>query len=257
MGFDIMKVFSGQPAPTQQAPASAQQQQQQQPKAQEPAFQPPVNSDPNPAPQQQPAPSSQQTPLDKFTDLFKNDPDEKPNPDDPNAPIWNIDPAKLQEQAQQLNFASDEKVQELAQTALKGDSAALLELMNAVTRNAYVQSAQLSGMLSEKATKTGVDRLTKTLPGQIRNTQSKDALEGINPVFKHPAMAPLIEPIRQQYQRRNPEASPQDVAKFVEGYLREMSASLGSNEPADPTGRRKADDASQDFENFFTPDQGW
>lgn len=262
-GFDIMNVFKGlSPQPQAQAPAGQQQQQapagqQQKPVAQEAAFQPPVNTDPNAAQQAQVAPKSQETPLDQFTKLFENDPNEKPDPNDPNAPIWNIDPAKLTEQASGINFVDSEQSQELAANALKGDAAALMQLINGATQKAYVQAAQLSGMLSEKATKTGIDRMTKNLPNHVREVQSRGELEGINPMFKHPAMQPLVEPIRRQVQSRNPEASPQEIAKQVNAYLREVSASLGMKPTEDPTARRTADDASQDFESFFDPNQNW
>jgi hypothetical protein len=255
-GFDIMGIFSGQPAPGAQAPAPAQQQQQQS-RSPEPAFAPNTSGDPDPSKQAQPAPSSQQTPLDEFIKLFENDPTKKdePNPDSPDAPIFNIDPAKLAEETKKINFINPEELQDLASKALGGDTQAFMQVLNGVAQAAYAKSAQFSGMLSERATKTGMERLTKTLPNQVRDVQSRNELEGLNPVFKHPAVQPLVEPLRQQFQQRNPGASSKEIASMVDRYLVGISKELGMQQVPEQTDRRRADESSQDFEDFFG--QNW
>lgn len=250
MSFDIMTVFTGQNPPQ----SAAAPQQQQQAKPQEPAFQPNQNQDPDASKQTPAAPTSQKNPLDEFSKLFENvkkEGDDGVDPDSPDAPIFNIDPAKLQEEVSKMQFLSWDELKETASKALSGDPDALMQLLENSSRAAYAKAAQLSGVLSERASKTSMERLTKQLPSHVRNMQGSDELAGLNPVFNHPAVKPLIEPVRQQFQSKYPDSSPREIATMVQNYLKNISESLTVDDGSDPTARRKPDNSSQDFDSFF------
>lgn len=243
--MDIMSIFNSQ-APN---PLAVPQQQQQQPKP-DPAFQPSNNADPK----QQPS-DPQKSPLDSLADVYKLEaPKDGETPPDPNAPIFTLDPAKLQEQVSKMNFADSPEVAQLAQKALQGDPAALAQAINAAAQKAFTASLQISSNFAERAARASIERVQNELPQRMRDSASLDSLAELNPVFAHPAMAPIVDSVRQQYMRKHADASPREIAKMVNNHFGEISKQLTSKN-ADPTGHRKVETPDENFAEFFVPGQ--
>ena len=251
MAFDIMSIFSGQqpPAPPAEAPQNPPTSDPVQQAAQGgDGAQAPTNQNPaEPATSDAPA-----SPLDVYNEMFKNDDKADADQVDPNAPLFEIDPEKMQAAVSKLNFVEAEGMQDLAARALNGDTQAFMEVLNTVGRQAYSRAAQLSGHLADKTARAARESSDKSIPDVVRNIMTKQHTSELNPVFKHPAMEPMVDALRTQFQRRMPDAAPSEIAGYVNKYLTDISSELSKKETADPTDRRIADDRSQDFSDFFS-----
>lgn len=238
--MNIMDVFNPQ------APNPLAAKPQQQTPVPDPAFKPSENTNPKPAEQQK-------SPMDMLADVYKVEPAKDGEaPPDPNAPIFSLDPAKLQEQVGKMNFADSPEIQALAQKALQGDPAALAATINAAAQKAFTASLQISSNFAERAARASIERVQRDLPQQMRDNASQESLHELNPLFAHPAMAPTVESVRQQYMRKHADASPREVAKMVNNHFNAIAKELMSKQP-DPTGHRKVETPDDNFANYFIP----
>lgn len=251
------------PAPAPQAPAPqpspAQQLQQQQNPNQQHNGQQPVPAPANPAAQAtspafQQAPASEpqnQSGLEQYNDLFNT------TPADPNAPANGIHDAYIQFDEQQVreaiskrNFVpNDPQTQELVQKALGGDTAAFAEVLNTVAQGLYFSSAQAMARVSERAAQEGVRRLNDTLPNVMRNYQTQSTLAESAPNLNNPGVQPVVDQVRQNFQRMNPTASPAAIADMTKKYFSDITAAM--NPQAQPQQSANKNGVTQDFSNFF------
>lgn len=243
--FDIMSVFSGQPAPAPApAPQPAVAQHSNPATPQDPAFQKSTTEDPKTT-------DSQQTPLDKHKDLYTIDP-KAPKPADPNAPIFSLDKEAMQKAVSSMQFTDNPVIAEKAQAALRGDAGALMEVLNAVSQNVYLQAAQLTATAGETAAKTAMDRALQELPNRVRSMSASETLAELNPAYAHPALKPLVDTARQRYESRFPEASPREIAQMVNTYMADAATQLQqANKQQDPTAHRTVDGNNSNFSDFF------
>lgn len=244
----IASIFSSSPQsqPAQQAPNPDQ--------AQQPGMEPSTSADPKP-PDNTTEPDNK-SPLDQFQDLFDTTTDDKdPNKtaQDPNV-FYALDPQKLQEAARRQDFTQVENFEELAQSAIQGDVNSLKTLLNSVTQNAFISAAQLSGDIANRTTSKGLERTNSSLPDQFKSFLSQDSLTQTNEAFKHPAMQPMVNAVRQQVQQKYPEASTKEITEMTNQYLTAVS-SVFKGEENDPTQRPNPHQAQSsegtDFSDFF------
>lgn len=165
--------------------------------------------------------------MDAYTSLFA------PKPVDPAAvklptmadPILGVlDPAAFRTQVAGANFAANIP-QDKMQAALGGDVAAFAEVINMATREAFAASAQLTHGLVEQGVRTGADRISGSMDSRIRNFQLKSQ-NTTNEALAHPAVAPMLNAVKQQIATSNPNLSPSDVQAQAEQYFTEMAQVL-------------------------------
>lgn len=236
-----------QPSPANPAPTAGPQVP---PNPQDPSA---LNRSTNTNPHPQPTPgTSAADPLDGFAELFTL-PEVDPNKpvDDPNAPIFSVDPTKLQEQLSGMSFIPADSQQLMAQ-ALQGDGQALEKLLNGVGQAAYLKSSLLTANLADRAVRASVDRSTAGLPAQVRTQLSRSSLSKLNPAFQHKAMEPVVQAIRGQVEQKFPNATPDEVAEQVNNYLTLVAQKLNPNQqqPTDPR-HPQHQQAATDFGDFF------
>lgn len=165
--------------------------------------------------------------MDTYTNLFA------PKPADPAAvkpltladPILGaLDPATFRTQIANANFAAGIP-QDRMQAALGGDVAAFAEVINMASREAFAAAAQLSHGLVEQGVRTGADRINGSMDSRIRNFQLKSQNTS-NEALAHPAVAPMLNAVKQQIATSNPNLSPSDVQAQAEQYFTEMAQVL-------------------------------
>lgn len=225
--------------------------------AEQPGMEANTTPDPKTDPQQNPKGNEgDKSPLDKFQDLFDTAPkDQDPNKpqQDPNV-FYALDPEKLKEAARRQDFTMIENFEELAQSAIGGDINSLKTLLNSVTQNAFISAAQLSGDIANRTTSRGLERTKTELPDQFKSFLSQDNLTQVNEAFRHPAMQPMVNAVRQQVQQKYPEASSKEITEMVNQYLTAVS-SVFKGEENDPTQRpnpnRPQSTEGTDFSDFF------
>ena len=182
---------------------------------------PPPNGT-NANPQQQ---AQEPKPLEAFNDLWKA-PEVDPNAPDPNAPIFNMDPAKLAESAAKMDFSKFIKAETLQKITAGGEeaSAAFAQAMNDISRATTVQNMQLTAGMIEKALEKQSEKFSAALPEIIRTHQARSNLAEINPAFNTPALKPMVESLQAQMQLKNPNASPKEINGLVNQYMEQMAS---------------------------------
>src|SRR5690606_30960685 len=141
-------------------------------------------------------------------------------------------------------------MQEKMQSALQGDTKAFTEILNAVAQQAFIQSAQFSESAAERAARTSLERSNKKLPNQVRSVLSHNELAGLNDDFKDPALAPLVNSVRQTFESKYPDAGPREIAAAVNKYLTTAASKLGGTPKSDPT-QRPTQQAEPNFADLF------
>lgn len=236
----IMSIFSGgasnnnQQAPQPQPTTEAQNQT---PPAQ---SQEPTN----------PAPQDPVAALDNFKDLW-NPPKEGEGPEtfDPSK-LFQVDPEKIQQGVSQLNFTSAVTPELLARIQAGGDDAikANLEIMNKVGQQAFMQSMLASSKLVEAALTKANSHLDSRIEQRTKQLQVSSSLRESNPALTHPAAAPLVSALEQQFAVKYPQATPAEITQLANEYLANF-AQLASGKKEAPA---NSSNQEMDWEKFLT-----
>lgn len=197
-----------------------------------------------------------ESPLAEFDNLFDNTPkvDDKGNPIvqpfDPNSPYINFDPEKMRESLGNTNFI-DSQTQTLLEEVQNGDTSKLGDLLNAVTRHAYMSQTQLSHNVMEKTAKAVLERALGQIPNQVRTSQANDSLNKLNPAFKSPALQPVVNAIRGQVEAKYPDASPTEISEMVNRYMSGVAATFQGDSDDNQNGQQRNQQSQADWTDFF------
>lgn len=254
--FDLFKPAVQQPAATQTPAAPAQQQAVPTAGTDVNGVVQPGSANPqNPANPAALKTSESASPLDTFSDLFKDTPKPngtvEPSLDDP---YINYDPKTIAESVAKFNFVNQD-MQALGAKALAGDATALVDMMQGVAREVFMKAAQLSATVADRATAEGVTRMRSHIPNAIKSNSVSNSLEQLNPMLRHEAAKPMVDAITAQFQAKNPNATPQQIADLTVQYLNAVTGH--KPQPANTQNTRvdpfAAPAGSQDFSDFFGP----
>lgn len=212
----------GAARPTTQTPPANQQQ---------PGVFPPgtVLDTPDPALQQQqnnphvPNPVAEKvvSPLDGYEQLWTIEPP-KQGEEDLNSPFrFNVDPAKIQQQANRMDFTKAITPELMTKINAGGSEAmsALIAAMNIVGQTVMAQSSQVNAKILEAGLDASSTRMTKKLPGLVKSQAISEALREDNPLFQNPAVTPLLDAVQEQMQRKFPNATAAEIKAHAQKYL--------------------------------------
>ena len=175
------------------------------------------------------------SPLDKLAGLWDTPTtkDGKPlvsAPDPLTQPVFNFDPAKITASAATMDFTQGMDPTKVA-AALGGDAAAFAEVLNHAVRNAVVGVTVNSGNLINQALLTNNANVAASIPSHIKQNQLL-TFQDENPVMSHPAVAPLVNSLKQMAATKNPNASAAEIHKQIAEYMSGLSAALTAETPA-------------------------
>ena len=186
-----------------------------------------VPADPNAPPGQTPSDqNADQSPLAEFTALWDT------KPVDPNAPApvdpLAIDATQLQEHVAKINFAESVTPELLQKVTAGGEEAAgaLLEALNSVARNVLAQSTLVSNKLAQRASTHEANAVQNSVQETIKKYQVTQNLSNANPLFDHPAVAPVIATVKEQLSVKHPAASPAQLTEMAQNFVMAMSNSF-------------------------------
>ena len=206
-----------------------------------PAFQQSTTEPPKPAA------------LAEYADLFNTAPVPEGGPaptiDDP---YITLDKDAITRTVASMNFAQGVELQDNMQKALQGDMQAFAAVLNSVAQNVYSQTAQMSGIVADRAAREGVTRLQSTIPQIVRSSSTSNSLTNLNPMFDNPAVRPIVDMARQNFETKNPTATPQQITEMVNRYMTDVSSAFAPA-PAAPTNKGTQQGGSTDFGGFFGP----
>ena len=201
---------------------------------------PTVASDPN----NPTAPAPVASPMDQFSELWQ------PNAVDPNAnqPLINIDPKQLAEAARKTDFAKiiSPELMQRVQGGGEDGSAAMMQMLNQVAQGVYAQSAFATSKLVEQAVSKAREQFNADIPAHVKKLQVSDSLRTENPVFNHPAAAPILGAIESQLTVKYPSASASEITTMAKQYLGGFAQAVSAPEQAAEKAKQDKLSASKD-----------
>jgi hypothetical protein len=246
LGSVMQNIFGGTTAANSQAPANPGT-----PKVPgnfpvNPASVPNPNNPTNPvqvATQEAPA-----SPLDKFNELWNTDPNAKPNT--PVSLFANLDPASIAAAAAKNDFTKVVTPEMAAALAAGGPGAveAAKQMMNAMSQKAFGDSAVASTKIMENALTKQREMFLAELPSIIKNQTLSENLRNTNPIFSNPAVAPMLEMMKNQVASKHPNLSSAEQTKMAQEYV--IAFAQVAN-PAAPTAAQKKAAGETDWNSFL------
>jgi hypothetical protein len=183
--------------------------------------------------------------LDKYKDMWNVKPEDMPKP--PESAFAGVTPEAIQGVAAKTDFSkvvTPEMMQAISAGG-EGAVAATLQAMNAMAQDTYAQSAQASIKLIEKALDKQREEFQAALPNMIKQQNVTNNLRSSNPIFNHPAAAPMLETLQKQMQLKNPNADAATIQKQAEEFL--VSFATAANPPKQ---EKQKVNVSEDWESF-------
>jgi hypothetical protein len=200
------------------------------------------------------------SPLAEFADFWKN---EAPKEGAPTTPNWddassvlpkvNLDPAKLHQSAQRIDFAKA-MPREKVTAALKGDENAFNEVMNAAFHYAYAQTAMSTTKIVEAMLGQMAPKMFEALPHHIRKHVVNDTVNSSDPIFQDPAVAPMLEMMKDQFRVKYPNASAKEIADKAQAFVKSFATAVnkdGGNKQLPNSGGKQKQAKEEDFSDFL------
>lgn len=242
----LAKLFGGvtgqAPSPAQAANPALQQQQQ----LPTPGNIPAVNAMPaNPANPTVPAtvePTKAPEGLDKYSDIWNIKPEDMPKA--PESVFAGVTPEQIAAVAAKTDFSKAVTPDMMAAISGGGEGAvaAMMQAMNAVAQQGYATNAQASIKLIETALAKQQETFTAALPDLIKNQNVANNLRTSNPIFKHPAAAPILDMFTKQLQLKNPTASAEQIQTQAQEYLLSLATTANPTKTVvDPKAPKETD----------------
>lgn len=195
------------------------------------------------------APTGEQSPLDAYAKIWET----AAKPDDPNSgPMFaNVSAAELMKSAGQVDFAKVITPETLQAITAGGEGAAkaLATAMNSVAQTVFAQSAFATTKIVDQATAKMQERFDAQLPNLITKHSVNAGLADNNPLFSNPAVAPLVSALGEQFQRKNPNATPKEIQTQVGEYMTSIGMAFAPKVAT--TAAQKKAAKSEDWGVFF------
>lgn len=171
-------------------------------------------------------PNPNATPLDAFSELWKNDPN-APAPGTP-AVFGEVDPKKFMEAAGKVDFSKAIKPETLQAIQAGGEDGikAFAAAMNAVAQNVYAQASFASTKITEQAVQRAREAFVAEIPQHIRASTASESLRAENPIFSHPAAAPILGAVQNQLAVKFPQATAAELTAMAKTYLENFATGI-------------------------------
>lgn len=225
------------------------------PASNNPANNPPIqgqtspNTDPNGV--LPPNAATPPSPLSKFEKLWEA------TPTDPNAPkpppgIGDVDPGKIMEAAGKVDFAQILSREDLQKVAAGGEEAvaALTTLLNKTAQTVYGQSAFAASKIVEKALAEAEDKFSQKIPTLLQQRNAQELLLQQNKQLSHPAVAPIVEMMREQLVQKYPNATAAQIAEMAQEMMK-GAATVFSPAPAEDPSKKSGKPKEEDWDAYI------
>jgi hypothetical protein len=188
--------------------------------------------------------------LEKFADLWNIKPEDQPKGHEP--VFAGVTPEAIQQVAGKQDFSKVVTPELMQQISAGGEAAvaATLQAMNLMAQQTYAGSAEASMKLIETALEKQRTQFEASLPNLVRQQTVAQTLRSSNPIFNDPAAAPMLKGLQDQFQLKNPTATPEQIQAQVTEYLTGFAAKLTpqqANPQQQQTSRTKGDTDFSDW----------
>lgn len=159
------------------------------------------------------------------------------------------DPVKMLESARKVSFADQIPEEILAKITAGGPeaAAAFMTALNDVGQRSYAQSSFATTKIVEAALQKFQEGMEARLPSAIKKHQVSDTIRQANPALQHPAAAPILDALQQQFTVKYPNATVAEIQDMASRYLTQF-ATLAN--PPKPTAQEQQNDFDWEA-NFF------
>ena len=173
--------------------------------------------------------------LDSLKDLWdtKNaDGAEPTNPGDLGS-LLDIDPAKIQETVNAVDFSQVIPADTMNKIAEGGEQAqhAFAAAMNKVAQTVFSQSMIANATLVQRALANAEERIDARANNLMRSNQISETVSGDNEVFRHPAVVPIVKGLENQLAAKYPTASAAEISSKALGMFKELATSIRGEDP--------------------------
>lgn len=196
------------------------------------------------------ASEKEESPLDSFKDMWKN---EDKSDDSQEHNMFNVDQSKLLEAAKKVDFSraiSPELIQKISAGGEEA-AAALPQILNQVTQTVYAQSTLASTKIMEKALEQQREQFQKELPNIIKSHSLNDSLRNDNPIFSNPAVAPMLDMVKNQLVLKHPDSTASELQKMAIDFVEKFAKTLSPpKEDVDKKGNSTS--KGEDWSKFFS-----
>ena len=199
------------------------------------------------APTVEPVKPVDDSPLAAFSTMW----DDVPNKDgEPTPMVKPLDPAKLQEAVAKADFASTVSQENLAAIQAGGDEAAAAHIssMNQVAQTVMNQSLLASNKMIEQAIEQVNKSWEAKLPEILKKQNLNESLVTSNPLFKNPAIKPIMEATQSTLAAKYPNATVAELNTMTQDYIKAMGEAFAPK-PVTTT----SPEADMDWDRFMAP----
>lgn len=201
--------------------------------------------------------------LDVFKDLWTPIPDDK-KPKAPENMFTNLDPGKVMEAAAAVDFSKKITPEIMAKVVAGGPEAGaeFVKALNTVAQQVYGQSGLATAKIVEAALKQAREQFMSELPALVRSHAVTDGVNTDHPAMANPALAPVVEALKQQMIIKNPTATAAEIKRTLNDYFTAMGAVFGNPGDKGDTSTSKGKGGTKgkgadiyDFSSFLVQDQ--
>lgn len=188
------------------------------------------------------------SPLDAFKTLWETDPNAKVTPPEPSM-FANVTPEKLQEAARKNDFSKVATPELMAAITAGGEgaAAAMVQMMQGMAQKGFGDSAFATTKIVEQALEAQQKKFTEMLPSLMKNQNVSENLRNSNPIFNHPAAAPMLEVLKAQVLQKHPNATAAELQTMASDYLVSFASAAT---PVTQTAASKAASFEMDWSSF-------
>lgn len=167
------------------------------------------------------------SPMDSWKDLWNPVPASKGvDTTLPQHMFAGTDPAKMLESARKVSFADQIPQEVLAKITAGGPdaAAAFMAALNDVGQRSYAQSSFATTKIVEAALAKFQEGMDNRLPSAIKKHQVSDTIRQSNPALQHPAAAPILAALQEQFTVKYPNATVDELRDMAGKYLTNFAA---------------------------------
>lgn len=181
---------------------------------------------------QQPPQQVEKSPSEQLAELWKIEPPKEPKAAI-QAPTLNFDPAKVQQLSQGMDFTRNLVTQDdLAKIVAGGPDAVnvLMQTMNKVGQNVFAQATLANAKIVQGSLDANATNLQAALPSMVKTHTMQEAIVNSNPVFNDPAVAPILDILKQQLVQAYPNATAQEIQAHANKAVLNLGKVVGAQD---------------------------
>lgn len=155
--------------------------------------------------------------------------------------LFNVDPAKMQEEVARMNFLEGAITKEqLAKIQEGGDGAqvVMLEVMNNMARQLFAKSAQLSTAVTTNALSNSLPHVQQMMGKSLNEAKLHEAIEAVNPALASPMGKLFLKDIMPRLQVQHPKATNKELAEFANQKFIQFATQVNPQAPSQEETRK-------------------